>query len=175
MIISVAEIKELTGCDWIDAKIERKLKSIEQLVRQYTNNNFQNRDIRSTAVIDGGAFICAENVPFAVGDTVQVSNSKLNNGLYTIIEVDGNSISVAENVIDENNVLVTKVEYPADVVDCCINLFEWDIKNRDKIGIASETLSRHSVSYVQQNESNTVNGYPASIMGALKLYKKARF
>ena len=42
MIISVAEIKELINCDWTDAKIERKLKSIEQLVRKYTNNNFQN-------------------------------------------------------------------------------------------------------------------------------------
>lgn len=175
MIISVNEIKELISFDWTDAKIERKLKAIEQLIRQYTNNNFQNRNIRSTAVIDGGAFICDEVVPFAVGDTVQVSNSKYNNGLYTVTGVFNETISIAEDVINEENVLVTKIEYPADVVECCINLLEWDVKNRDKIGIASETLSRHSVSYVQQNDSNTIGGYPSSIMGVLKLYKKARF
>lgn len=175
MIISVNEVKELINCDWADAKIERKLKSIEQLIRQYTNNNFQNRNIRSTAVIDGGAFVCDKVVPFAVGDTVQVSTAKYNNGLFTVTAVYGNTISVAEDVIDEENVLVTKIEYPADIVDCCVNLLDWDVKNRDKIGIASETLSRHSVSYVQQTGNNTINGYPASIMGALKLYKKARF
>ena len=175
MIISVAEIKELINCDWTDAKIERKLKSIEQLVRKYTNNNFQNRDVRSTADVISGAFILNENIPFAVGDTIQVSNSKLNNGLYTITAIYNDTIYVAEDVFEEENVLITKIEYPADVVDCCINLIEWDINNRDKIGIASETLSRHSVSYVQQNDSNSIGGYPASIMGALRLYKKARF
>ena len=44
MIISVSEAKELVNIgDWSDKKIERKLKAIEQVIRLYTNNNFQKR------------------------------------------------------------------------------------------------------------------------------------
>ena len=44
MIISVSEAKELVNIgDWSDKKIERKLKAIEQVIRSYTNNNFQKK------------------------------------------------------------------------------------------------------------------------------------
>ena len=46
---------------------------------------------------------------------------------------------------------------------------------RDKVGIKSETLSRHSVTYYDQDAGNQVMGYPASLMGFLSPYIKARF
>jgi hypothetical protein len=56
-----------------------------------------------------------------------------------------------------------------------INLMKWEKNNRDKVGVKSETISRHSVTYFDQDASNQVMGYPVSLLGFLELYKKARF
>ena len=176
MIISVEKAREFVEFPeaWTDEKIELKLKSIEQTIGKYTNNNFQDKDYRSTADIIGGFFVVEALNPFVVGDAVMISYGK-NKGVFTVSEADDTNFSVEEDVVDDSNLIVTKVVYPADIVDCCVSLLEWEIKYRDKVGIQSETLSRHSVTYVQQTDVNTVNGYPVSLMNGLNLYKKARF
>ena len=176
MIISVEEAKKLVDFkDWTDAKIERKLKAIEQTIRAYTNNNFQNRGFRIYACIKEGAFKSESLIPFAVGDTIQVSLSKSNGGLFTVAEViDDNTFTVIEDVHDEDDMMITKISYPDDVVDCALNLLEWEINNRAKVGIQSETLSRHSVTYFAQDANNQVMGYPVSLLGGLKAHRKAR-
>lgn len=177
MIISVEEARKLVDipAKWTDEKkLYMKLKAIEQTIRKYTNNNFQDTAYRVTADIVGGLFLCTEgDVRFSIGDTVQVSESGYNAGLYTIASVDDMSFTTEEEVSSEISVLVTKVSYPDDVVDCAINLLEWDIKNRQKVGIKSETLSRHSVTY--EDSTSMFHGYPKGILNAVKLYKKARF
>ena len=52
---------------------------------------------------------------------------------------------------------------------------EWDLENRDKVGIQSETISRHAVTYFNMDGDNSTVGYPKSLVGFLKPYKKARF
>lgn len=174
MIISVERAKELVNLDgWTDEQIDMKLKAIEQTIRAYTNNNFQARGYRKTADITGGLFH-AIDAPFKEGDTVQVSDSMLNAGLYVVESVDEDSFEVAEDVVDEVKVLVTRIDYPADVVTCCMNLLEWEKNNRGKVGIQSETLSRHSVTYFNMDANNQTMGYPASLLGCLKAYRKAR-
>ena len=176
MIISISKIKEFVNLDgWTDARIEHKLKAIESVVRKYTNNNFQDTDYRRTADIVGGSFHVEALTPFEVGDTVQISESGQNKGLYTVATVDDSYFTVEEEVKDEKDVLVTKIVYPADVVECAFNLLEWELKHRDKVGIQSETLSRHSVTYFNMDGENSIMGYPKSLMGALKPYMKARF
>lgn len=71
--------------------------------------------------------------------------------------------------------LTAEGEYPMDVKMGAVNLLKWDMNNRDKVGIASETISRHSVTYIDQTAANTLMGYPASLMGFLKPYMRARF
>lgn len=173
MIISVEEIKQLIDFKgWSDAKIERKLNAIEQTVRKYTNNNFQKRGIRAecaamTQKIYG-------HVPgLNAGDTVQISESRFNDGLYVVVGIEGNFITLDKALIDESHVLVTKVEYPADVVDCAVELMEWNMKFGGKVGIKSETLSRHSVTY--EDSTTLFMGYPVGILNGLKMYMKARF
>ncbi len=177
MIISVDMARQLVdGLDeWTDAKIEMKLKAIEQTIRAYTNNNFQSRGFRVQASIIDGVLMSNALIPFAVDDTVQISNSQYNNGLYTISETTETTFTVSETTLrNEKNVLVTKIVYPADVVDCCVNLLEWEKEHRAKVGIQSETLSRHSVTYFNQDAGNQVMGYPASLLGCLKAYRKVR-
>lgn len=67
------------------------------------------------------------------------------------------------------------VMYPADVKLGVANLFKWDEERRDKVGVASETISRHSVTYADASGENTCMGYPKALMGFLKPYMKARF
>lgn len=75
-----------------------------------------------------------------------------------------------KRVLDNNN-----GDYPIDVKLGAVNLLKWETANRDKVGIASETISRHSVSYVDMTDDNSVMGYPKSLLGFLQPYKKARF
>lgn len=64
--------------------------------------------------------------------------------------------------------------FPTDVKMGAINMIQYDLTMRAKQGISSETISRHSVTYVSSNESS-VGGYPKSAIGFLKPYIKARF
>lgn len=177
MIISVEKAKQLVDLDgWTDEKIEMKLKAIEQTIRAYTNNNFQDRGYRVEAFIRAGVFMSEALIPFEVGDTVQVSDSQYNNGLYIVSQVEELAFMVQEDTRDEeNDVLVTKVVYPADVIACAADLLDWEAHHRAKVGIQSETLSRHSVTYFAMTEGNTLQGYPAHLLGCLKQYRKARF
>ena len=176
MIISVEDARNFADIPdgMSDEKLARKLKAIEQAIRSYTNNNFQDRDYRRSADILGASVLLEAPCIFDVGDTVEISESKLNKGLYTVVETGEKFFKVAEKVRDEKGVLITKIVYPEDVIDTALNLLAWDIKNRKKAGIVSETLSRHSVTY-DANGDNFVMGYPKSLFGGLYSYMKARF
>lgn len=173
MIISVDQAKRLVEFkNWTDEKIKMKLDAIEQAVRSYTHNNFQNRSIRSECAIASQKL--SGDVPgLNVGDTIQISESRFNAGLYVVEEIEEGWISVDGDLLDEAHVLVTKVEYPADVVDCCLELLEWLMTYGGKVGIKSETLSRHSVTY--EDSATLFMGYPVGILNGLKLHAKARF
>ena len=173
MIISVNDAKKYVDVKgWSDEKIARKLTAIEHTIRKYTNNEFKVFGCRSTAEIIGSRFLCDVQMPFSEGDTVQVSQSTHNDGLYVLTSAYNTQLMVDETLTDEAKVLVTKIYYPEDVVDCALNLLEWDINNRQKVGIKSETLSRHSVTY--EDSASMFNGYPKGILNSVTLYKKAR-
>ena len=71
--------------------------------------------------------------------------------------------------------LTTDGEYPMDVKMGVVNLMKWELSNRDKVGVASESISRHSVTYFNMDGDNSIMGYPRSLLGFLKPYKRARF
>lgn len=173
MIISVEEAKSLIGFpNWTDEKIKMKLKAVEQTIRAYTNNNFQNRGIRVQADIKNGVFVSESPIPFSAGDTIQVSKSIWNKGLFTVASVNDSSFTVEEVIKDEGRILITRIDYPADVINCCVDLMEWAVNYAGKVGIKSETLSRHSVTY--EDSATMFMGYPAALMGCLKPYRKVR-
>ena len=175
MIISVEKAKELVSFNgWTDEKIKMKLLAVEQTIRAYTNNNFQDRGYRAKANVTESGIVLEALVPLSAGDTVQIGEAQLCNGLYNVVAVDGKTITVSENLCAEENVLVTKVVYPADVIACAVNLLELEVNNRAKVGVQSETLSRHSVTYFNMDGANNVMGYPVSLLGCLKAYRKAR-
>lgn len=175
MIVSCETYRTLDPtCKLDDSALTFKLEALELLVRKYTNNNFQNRAIRLKTRINGGK-LTLDKVMFKIGDTVEISQSQFNNGVYNIVALDDNIATLNKTLIDEDKILVTLVQYPTDVVLGVINLIKWDNANRDKVGISSETISRHSVSYFNMDGDNSIGGYPKSLMGFLSPYIKARF
>lgn len=176
MIIDVKKLKTLYPVfnDISDDLLTYKLSAIEVAIRQYTNNNFQNRGIRGAFYSKGTQLMTDVMPPFRVDDTVMISASKMNNGLFVIKSISGNTLTVDNELYEANDNLVTKVEYPMDVVSGAINILMWDCFDRDKVGIASETISRHSVSYQQYDGANTINGYPSMLFGFCSNYMRAR-
>lgn len=174
MIISVEEAKKHIKTDMEDSVLEDKLQALELAIRGYTNNNFQKRGFRYQCPIMAQKLYLTSPI-LEVGDTVQISQSFYNNGIYTITEMDEDFIALNKKLVGEPDVRVTKVEYPKDVQMGVLNMLKWDLKNRDKVGIQSEKLSRHSVTYFDQSASNTLLGYPVALVGFLKPYMKARF
>lgn len=106
---------------------------------------------------------------------MQISQSDCNDGLYTVAAVASDHFTVSESIDADRGALCTKVVYPPDVKLGAANLIKWGIDNRDKAGVASETISRHSVSYVSLDDSNSALGYPKALVAFLKPYRKARF
>lgn len=174
MIISVEELKQYITTKETDAMLEAKLRALELSIRGYTNNNFQQRNIRTVCPVMAQKLYTAYP-HFQVGDTVQISQSIFNDGVYTIKSIAGDMIELDKPLLDENQVLVTKVEYPMDVVMGVVNMLKWDLENRAKVGIQSETISRHSVTYFNMDGDNSTIGYPKTLVGFLKPYMKARF
>lgn len=66
-------------------------------------------------------------------------------------------------------------EYPMDVKMGVVNLMKWELERRDKVGVSSESISRHSVTFFDMSEGNSVMGYPVALLGFLKPYKRVRF
>lgn len=175
MILSLAEFRQLVETDETDFVIETKLAGIEQQIRAYTNNNFQVRGTGRIADVVGGTFMVEALNPYEVGDTIQISGSEKNDGLYTIKEAGDDTFRVNEKTRDEIDLFVTLVEYPADVKMGVANMIQWDLESRAKAGIQSETISRHTVNYINLDEWNSALGYPASLVQFLKPYMKSRF
>lgn len=174
MILAVDDVMKLPEFAVQNEKvIEEKLNAAELMIRVYTNNNFQNRFVRFTADSLGNRLLGTSDF-LKVGDTVQISQSMVNDGLYTITEIGEDFIRIDQELYKSTN-LITKVEYPADVRAGVLELLKWDIKNRPKTGVKAETLSRYSVTYFDQDANNQVMGYPVALLGFLKPYIKARF
>ncbi len=173
MILKIDDAKKLIDLDVSDAVLEKMLDATECFIRKYTNNNFQVREIRShSAILDDK--IVSPPIYISVGDTVQISGSLLNNGLYVVTNIDNNGLNVDRKLWDCEKNIITKVKYPEDVIIGVVNMIKWDAENRDRMGVQSEKISRHSVTYININES-AVMGYPKAVLGFLKPYMKGRF
>ena len=174
MILSVEECRKLITTDAADEVLEGKLQALELLIRKYTNNNFQQRNIRFQCPAMSQKLYLTTAL-LSVGDTVQITDSMYCDGVYSVKSMEDGFVELDRPLIDEPCVVVTKVEYPMDVKMGVLNMLKWDLENRDKVGIQSETLSRHSVTYFNMDGSNSSMGFPKSLQGFLVPYRKARF
>ena len=171
MIITVEELKKVSELSNIpDEQLTVMCEGIEDFIRQYSNNNFIVKNVTFNTPSMNGKLETVSPL-FKVGDTVLISNSKYNNGVYVLTAIDG---TLDKELFDDENNKVTLVKYPPAIKLGVVKLLQYNAKMDDKVGISSESLSRHSVSYAQPS-NDSVGGYPASLMSFLKPYMKARF
>ncbi|MBQ5929955.1 MAG: hypothetical protein IIX02_04095 [Clostridia bacterium] len=173
MIISVNELKRNPKFAEYDGEVlEMELRAIENAIRRHTNNNFQDQSVRIVCSSSGGVLQGAS--PYLkVGDTVEVSRSH-NKGLYVITAV-GETITLDKPLYDEPYNMVTRVRYDEDIIAGAVRMLEWKLTQSGKVGVQSESISRHSVTYFNMDGDNSIMGYPKSLLGFLKPYKCARF
>lgn len=176
MIITPIKLKSLYPKfkDLDDELLTYKLEAIEDAIRAYTNNNFQVRSVREVAYSKGSTLLFEDVPMFKQGDTIQISKSGANDGVYSVVSIENNTITLDKETYLECINLVTLVIYPAAVIQGAVNVLDWDCFKRDKTGIASETISRHSVSYQQYDGTNTISGYPSALFGFCSAYMRAR-
>ncbi len=178
MIVSIDTLRSMSEFNGeSDESLQLKLDSIESLVRAYTNNNFQNRFVRFVcSSVDNQLTTDSDLMRFvSAGDTLQITQNPVNDGLYVCTSLDSGVIMLDKDVFDMPINIVTKVEYPTSIQQGVINLMIWEMTQRAKVGIKAETLSRHSVTYYDLDTSNQVMGYPSALLGFLQPYMKARF
>lgn len=177
MILTVDEYRQFDPLPGEpDFLIASKLKAIEQIVRSYTNNRFTVKDMNVYADIRGSVFISEELIPFQPGDTVLVTGSRMNNGLYTVREADDNTFCVEESTEGLHDAgTVTKVRYPEAIRMGVVNMMKWEFRQREKMGIQSEKISRHEVTYADPNNIHQSFGYPDYLTSFMEPFRKARF
>jgi hypothetical protein len=181
MIATLAQARQ------VNPEIQQwQLDAYEAAIRQITNNNFQVPGVRlsglSFSAPDKIAFASGDSSLFAVGDTVQVSASAINDGLYLvgyigagfIRVVDGQSLIRASKASEGR---VSLVRYPADVLAGVMSLIRYDMDAGSKLGVASESIARMSVTYSNASSASTdlLGGYPKALMGFVQKYGKIRW
>lgn len=174
MIITLEEAQKIKP-----SITQAELDAFEQTVRSLTNNNFQITKARIYGLFILGNTLNGHGVVnwLKVGDTLQISRTDINDGLYTITEIDGAAITLDQELVDGefSDGYATLVRYPADIKAGVMKLIEYDERMADKLGIKSESVSRMSVTYYDATAGETKDGYPSSLMGFLRKYEKMRW
>lgn len=177
MLISAGDLKsqneKFKNID--DDTITRKLSVIEETIREHTHNNFQERLVRFKASIEDG--VIKGTSPYLKSlDTIEISDG-VNKGIYTVISTENGEIKTIEPLYDYPTQLITKVVYPKSVVNGAIDLLDWELIQRGKenTDVASESISRHNVTYIQRTKDNTIKGYPVELFNFCDDYMRARF
>ena len=163
------------GLDPKDKTLPARLEAVEAAIRKVTNNPFQVRGARFEAHTKNGVLMGA-SPHIKAGDTVHVTQNSLNDGVYTVKYVDDGRTALNVPLFDDDFNRVTLVRYPADVIEGAVGIVKYEnARPKEKAGIASETLSRHSVSYAQVAQSGIFAGYPPEVMAFLKPHMRPWF
>ena len=137
MIITVEELKTVSELSSIpDEQLTVMCEGIEDFIRQYTNNNFIVKNVTFNTPSLNGKLDTVSPL-FKVGDTVLISNSKYNNGVYVINDLDG---TLDKELFDDDNNKVTLVKYPPSIKLGVVKLLQYNAKMDSKVGISSESL-----------------------------------
>lgn len=167
------------GLDPADKALPRRMLSVESRIRSHTNNRFQVRSVRVEAPSSEG-ILMGVHQRMSAGDTVQVSASDVNDGLYVIesIDWDARTATLDRELADCGLNRVTLVRYPEDVIEGALGILEYEAARPvEKADVSSESLSRHSVSYDKSENAkgSLFAGYPLRVIGFMKPYMRAWF
>lgn len=173
MLIAVEEFRKIVKTDIADDELRTRLAALETAIRRYTNNRFTVRGSERKIEVRGGRIVLPSSF-YIIGDSVELQAEEYRDKVFNVTDMDGDVLTVDEDLRFDGEYTMALVQYPKDVVMGAVNLLKWDISNREKVGVKSETISRWSVTYYDM-DTNALLGYPSSLLGFLKPYMKARF
>lgn len=163
MLIKVEEVKEMDRFKkYSEDDITRKLKKIEYAIRSYTHNQFLSKTIRFYSKIEDNKILLDTEL-IRAEDTILIRDFA-NYDIFVVKKIDNGKIEVGEDIYNSNESFIAKVVYPFDIIEGALDVLEWDLKMRNKVGIKQESISRHSVTYFDNDSSNTVNRLSSCII-----------
>jgi len=107
-----------------------------------------------------------ENVKLILGITTD-SKDALITSLIPLIEEDYLAIRNKAFDLDDDGVTIV---YPTGAEGTAIRMIGFRLNTLGNDGVASESLSRHSISFQQGSGSGILGLYPASVVGGIKRY-----
>lgn len=173
MLIDVATLRKLIDTDEDDFKLTFRLNAVEQSIRAYTNNKFLvPKTIQPMSIYKG--VLTVINAIFKISDTIQLFHTGYLDGIYTITDDLGEGSYKLNTDLSDCVGTVALVRYPQDVIAGAVAMISYDIDSEGREGVASESISRHSVSYVNLGSGNSIAGYPTHVTAFLKPYRKVK-
>jgi hypothetical protein len=106
-----------------------------------------------------------EQVKLILGITGDSKNALIT-ALIPLIEEDYLAIRNKAFDLDDEGEIV----YPTGAEFTAIRMIGYKLNTQGQDGVASESLSRHSISYQQGSGTGVAGLYPASVIGAIKRY-----
>lgn len=170
MLMTAEHLRKFVETEETNEMLIEYLTALESAVRQETHNTFTERHFCHKTAIQSSTML-TPSLRIHSGDTVQIGDY-----LYTV----GSGGTLSPEFPDADCVEVHLVVYPPDVVMGCVDIMRYKLSKTansapEKAGIASETISRHSVTFSGEDAYSGVLGVPARLTKFLDRYRKARF
>jgi len=191
-IITKAKVKTLLQIDvtTYDDLIDELIPIVQDFIVDYCNNSFKDTNVSMIAstisfadtdpdtILDSASgFVDAE---FSADMEIVVEGSEHNNGMFTLDTVVAGILTLiaTDELVTEaagNTITITKVEWPKGIWGTTAQMIGYNMartKEFKSIGVSSESYGDYSRSYAIVGEAG---GYPMSILGGLKPYRKIGF
>ena len=170
MLMTAEHLRKFVETAETDEMLNEYLTALESAVRQETHNTFTERHFCHKTAIQNSTML-TPSLHLRSGDTVQIGAH-----LYTV----GSGGTLSPELPDTACAELHRVAYPPDVVMGCVDIMRYKLSKTagsapEKAGIASETISRHSVTFSGEDAYSGVLGVPARLVRFLDRYRKARF
>lgn len=187
--VTTDEVKQLLGITDAaqDGLIDALIPLVQESVLALTHNPFTRPEVclvggaltfaagEPATISDGGAGFA--DAGFVAGMAVYVEGSFFNDGYYRLADVSAGALTLAEGeaLVNESPssfrpVSVFMAQIPNAVKLVCARMIGHDLQQRS--GVAAEKIGNYSVTY---EAAGKAAGYPESITGALKPFKKLKF
>lgn len=173
MLISIEDLRAIIQTDESDYALAIRLSAIEGKIRAYTNNDFIVGGTAAPIAIKDDRVLCASRL-FRPGDSVELIHTHASDGVYAVVSIEPDGYRLSDRLIDSEEGAMSLVRYPKDVVMGAVDMLRHDLETEGREDVASETISRHSVTYRDPSSSGFILGYPAKLTAFLKPYRRAR-
>lgn len=174
MLMPLSTVRDFITADIPDGILALRLSRLESLIRSYTNNNFVLPGWGQDCELQSGGLLSVNEGIYSENDTILITHSLRSDGLYTVTSVEDDALYKLSSDTQDDKGFANLVLYPPDVKMGAVMMLSYDLTRTDSEGIKTETVSRHSVEYLDSTDSNTILGYPVHLTSFLKPYRKAR-